>query len=761
MKKVSSGTETHWWERRLNAASKNTRMSKHVFDALYDHQVEAAMWMLGLRQQGQGGILADEMGTGKTVSICGYLHMLKKSNISSRHVLILAPKSLLGQWEAACKLWCPEYQVVTISEDTNTAEDIHTRKIATRIKEIARKSSGGILLMNYERLGRHITRVRQIVTEEDDFDDGEDFLANGIDVPKKKRIVRGYQRAKPDADEAQSSKEKNGLEEETPALGGGDKAGGEQTSLKRTKKTQYSKAWDLVVLDEGHRVKNFSTATSKLVGEVVSRQTVLLSGTPVQNRLRELYTLMDLVTRGTEKNKKGDSTPLLGSVYMFKKKFQDPIRMGSYKDAEDIEVAKKTKRAAQLKYLLKPYYLQRKKDALGLPQNQPQQPLVLPGAAAQNNASAAVANANALPAAAELKTRKHEVLVWINVDEDSQQMKAYREALATREVKDAKKAARQNGGASVQTVFPVLDKLRKIANHPVFGMDEEDQEWREDTYENQGDPDELDQTAEGILASGAKFPIVAHLVKQWKREGRKFLIFSPYKTCLDLLQFAIFDSNNFRYKRLDGSIKGADRTAMVEEFQTPGSRLDGMLLTTGVGAEGLNLTAATRCIIFQPDWRPASDEQAMCRIHRIGQTASDVICYRLFCADLIEDHVWCLQTFKRSMIGSALGASKQARHVDRSDLLKCFEVGRQVKTSDLCEEFDTSKGEGEYHEGVDDVDNELGEVENLRRKFPAVKLSDGAALFKKLAEEVEMDIDSEESDDEDEQAQKPTKRAKK
>jgi ATP-dependent DNA helicase len=136
-----------------------------------------------------------------------------------------------------------------------------------------------------------------------------------------------------------------------------------------------------------------------------------------------------------------------------------------------------------------------------------------------------------------------------------------------------------------------------------------------------------------VTASG-KMLLLDRLVPCLMSKGHKILIFSQFKTQLDLLQDWATQLRSWHCCRIDGAVSQADRQAQIKAFNTdPNYRI--FLLSTRAGGQGINLTAADTVILYDSDWNPQQDLQAQDRAHRIGQT-KPVIVYRLATKGTVE-----------------------------------------------------------------------------------------------------------------------------
>lgn len=135
--------------------------------------------------------------------------------------------------------------------------------------------------------------------------------------------------------------------------------------------------------------------------------------------------------------------------------------------------------------------------------------------------------------------------------------------------------------------------------------------------------------------------VVHELLKLWREQGHKVLLFSQSQKMVLILEAYVADlpeTDRFPYLRMDGGTPISQRQLLVKKFnEDPSIFL--FLLTTRVGGLGVNLTGANRVIIYDPDWNPSTDLQARERAWRIGQK-KDVVIYRLLTTGTIEEKVY-------------------------------------------------------------------------------------------------------------------------
>jgi len=143
-------------------------------------------------------------------------------------------------------------------------------------------------------------------------------------------------------------------------------------------------------------------------------------------------------------------------------------------------------------------------------------------------------------------------------------------------------------------------------------------------------------TVEDLIADSGKLQVLDSLLDRLKAEGHRVLIFSQMTKLIDLLEHFL-RYRRHKYSRLDGQTALSSRRDLVKAFQTDSS-IFAFLLSTRAGGLGINLTSADTVIFFDNDWNPSCDEQAMDRVHRIGQQRQ-VTVYRLVCSNTVEERI--------------------------------------------------------------------------------------------------------------------------
>ncbi|KAG8933089.1 hypothetical protein FRC02_012457 [Tulasnella sp. 418] len=198
-------------------------------------------------------------------------------------------------------------------------------------------------------------------------------------------------------------------------------------------------------------------------------------------------------------------------------------------------------------------------------------------------------------------------------------------------------AALQKAASGQNTQISLLNiavELKKAANHPYLfdGAEAVTQD--------------KDQTLKGIVMNSGKMVLLDKLLARLKADDHRVLIFSQMVRILDILS-DYMTLRGYQHQRLDGTVSSEVRKKAIMHFNAPGSPDFAFLLSTRAGGLGINLETADTVIIFDSDWNPQNDLQAMARAHRIGQK-SHVNVYRFVSKDTMEEDV--LERAKRKMV---------------------------------------------------------------------------------------------------------------
>ncbi|XP_072881772.1 DNA excision repair protein ERCC-6 [Hemitrygon akajei] len=367
--------------------------------------------------------------------------------------------------------------------------------------------------------------------------------------------------------------------------------------------------WHYVILDEGHKIRNPNAAITVACKQFRTPHRIILSGSPMQNNLKELWSLFDFVFPGK-----------LGTLQVFMEQFSVPITMGGYQNASPVQVQTAYKCACVLRDTINPYLLRRIKADVKMN-------LALPD--------------------------KSEQVLFCRLTEE--QREVYQSFIDSKEVYQILNRDMQ--------VFPGLIALRKICNHPDL--------FSGGPKILKGVPDEqlTEEEHFGYWKRSGKMIVVDALLKLWHKQGHRVLLFSQSRQMLDILELFVRNLG-YTYFKMDGSTTIPSRQPLILKFNE-NSSIFLFLLTTRVGGLGINLTGANRVIIYDPDWNPSTDIQARERAWRIGQT-KQVTVYRLLTAGTIEEKIYHRQIFKQFLCNRVLKDPKQRRFFKSNDLTELF-----------------------------------------------------------------------------------------
>ena len=264
-----------------------------IYPSLFDYQKTGVQWLHELFSQQAGGIIGDEMGLGKTIQIIAFLAGLHYSKKLTKPVIVVCPATVMKQWVNEFHRWWPPFRV-TILHSSGSGM-INVRSESNRedrlLEQVWDPSRRNQPLTASQKSAKRITRP---ILEE-----------GGV-------LVTTY----------------SGLQSYGPLLIPVD--------------------WSYAVLDEGHKIRNPDTAITIYCKELRTPNRIILSGTPMQNNLIELWSLFDFVF------------PMrLGTLVSFRNQFDIPIRQGGYANASNLQVQTAFKCAETLKDAISPYLLQR------------------------------------------------------------------------------------------------------------------------------------------------------------------------------------------------------------------------------------------------------------------------------------------------------------------------------------------------------------------------------------------------------------------
>ena len=328
--------------------------------------------------------------------------------------------------------------------------------------------------------------------------------------------------------------------------------------------------YEVLVVDEVQRLKNQTSKLFRSLFHYDINFKLLLTGTPLQNTLQELFVLLHFLDPESFPSEKG-----------FLSQFGDDVLTGE-------------QHISKLHKLLAPHMLRRvKADVLD----------GLPG--------------------------KEEFIVRVEMSE--MQLEYYR-AILTRNYNIL--CGTNTGRTTKISLTNIVTELQKCCNHPFL-------------FQGAEPPTKsADEAIELLVKSSGKLLLLDKMLDRLKAHGHRVLIFSQMTRMLDILEDYLF-YKDYSYERIDGSITGPERQERIDRFNAEDSDHFCFLLSTRAGGLGINLATADTVIIYDSDWNPHNDIQALSRAHRIGQEKR-VMIYRMVTRSSVEESI--IQRAKKKMM---------------------------------------------------------------------------------------------------------------
>ncbi|KAF2007805.1 hypothetical protein P154DRAFT_453030 [Amniculicola lignicola CBS 123094] len=388
----------------------------------------------------------------------------------------------------------------------------------------------------------------------------------------------------------------------------------------------------LLLCDEGHRLKNGESQTFTALTSLNVQKRVILSGTPIQNDLSEYFSLLNFANPN-----------YLGTRNDFRKQFENPILRGRDSLASDTDRKKGDERLSELLTLVNKFIIRRTNDILS----------------------------KYLPV-------KYEHVVFCNLAPFQKDL--YNHFIAS---PDIKSLLRGKGSQPLKAI----GMLKKLCNHP----DLLDLPSDLPGCENMLPDDFVHKDARGRdrdvkVWYGGKMLVLDRMLARIRADTNdKIVLISNYTQTLDIFA-TLCRSRGYGHLRLDGSMNVGKRQKLVDKFNDPEGPEFVFLLSSKAGGCGLNLIGANRLVLFDPDWNPAADQQALARVWRDGQK-KDCFVYRFIATGTIEEKIFQRQSHKQSLSSCVVDSAEDVeRHFSLDSLKELFQY-RDNTTSDTHDTF--------------------------------------------------------------------------
>lgn len=464
-------------------------------------------------------------------------------------------------------------------------------------------------------------------------------------------------------------------------------------SAQRARASGGSLAFEWLIADEGHKLKNEKSQSARCIRCVRSERRLLLTGTPIQNNLRELWSLMDLCAPG-----------LLGDKSTFKHEYEKPITRGQSREASERERHQSAQTSKALRKKIEPHFRRKEKEQILSRSNERSSTALSKTAVGDEECDDELSNVSSaqrsdhgkssenscsedrtaskvqyqkeddgrnIPPAPSPKGlgRKNDIVVHLKLTHE--QRSVYSAFLNCPTVHSALNRA---GSA-----LSALTMLKKICDHPQLMSEKTMQELTSDgcSESSKTNIHQEEVDARQVLSKpscsirSCKIEFTLAMTKELIEKGHKLLMFSQSKEFLEVTEQTLHQ-HSIAYIRIDGDVPPEERQRRVDRFkQTSATEIPVFLLTSHVGGLGLTLTEASRIIVLDPSWNPATDNQSVDRAYRIGQD-KDVVVYRLITCGTVEEKIYRKQVFKGALSRAGTDESEAFRYFTQEQLSDLF-----------------------------------------------------------------------------------------
>jgi DNA repair and recombination protein RAD54 and RAD54-like protein len=388
----------------------------------------------------------------------------------------------------------------------------------------------------------------------------------------------------------------------------------------------------LMLCDEGHRLKNGESQTFTALNSLNVSRRVILSGTPIQNDLSEYFSLISFANPN-----------LLGTRLEFRKRYEIPILKGRDAAGTDADRQKGDECLKELLAVVNKFIIRRTNDILS----------------------------KYLPV-------KYEHVVFCNLAPF--QLDLYNYFISS---PDIKALLRGKGSQPLKAI----GLLKKLCNHPDLLNLPDDLPGCEQYFPEDYVPkDSRGRDREVKPWYSGKMQVLDRMLARIRQDTNdKIVLISNYTQTLDVFD-KLCRARGYGSLRLDGTMNVTKRQKLVDKFNDPDGNEFVFLLSSKAGGCGLNLIGANRLVLFDPDWNPAADQQALARVWRDGQK-KDCFVYRFIATGTIEEKIFQRQSHKQSLSSCVVDSAEDVeRHFTLDSLRELFQYHGKT-TSDTHDTF--------------------------------------------------------------------------
>ncbi|KAL0222241.1 hypothetical protein RCL1_002095 [Eukaryota sp. TZLM3-RCL] len=449
-------------------------------------------------------------------------------------------------------------------------------------------------------------------------------------------------------------------------------------------------SFDYLVLDEAQGIKNASSIRHQRITAIKCYHRLLLTGTPIQNNLRELWSLLsflmpsvfngfnieDLPLDEVDPKHGGDS----GDEQEGKEEEKEGEKVEEKEESEVEDSAiiqKKERRRAQLRRILAPFILRRlKKSVLPFLPEKTEELIYCQRTEVQDKVYTMIVNrtrTELMNNVTNQKTMSNIVMQlrkasnhphFFNVFYNQNLLSKISKILDNLSLEDLKAVDRS-------LFFPFAKKSKPDYEEILFALSTLTDLELHYLCSRVDELEDFEMSNDELLWSSSKILKLREIVPTLVLQGHRILIFSQFVMVLDVLE-RLFSEIEMDYCRLDGSTPTLERQEIIDSFNQNES-IKIFLLSTKAGGVGINLTAADTVIFFDCDWNPQNDSQAEDRVHRIGQT-KQVKVFKLILKDSIDEFIY--ETARKKailnaeLLDNAFVDKKMERRVDFAKVLE-------------------------------------------------------------------------------------------
>eukprot|EP01027_Heterolobosea_sp_BB2_P019512 GEZU01027408.1.p1 GENE.GEZU01027408.1~~GEZU01027408.1.p1 ORF type:complete len:837 (-),score=159.01 GEZU01027408.1:101-2611(-) len=580
----------------------------------------------------RGCVLAHSMGLGKTLTTVTFIYMFLKMKKGKTAIVVL-PKSVMTNWSNELRSWIIKADLREI--DTYEMDSVALKTEFSRQAMVRRwKAGGGVLLVGFELFSK--------------------LMCVSSSKSSKNKEAKEFTSAQKETIEALSST-------------------------------------DLVIVDEGHKIKNPKTLLNRALENIKTRNRLVLTGTPLQNHLMEYYYMIQFIR------------PNYWAEEEFKDIFADPITRGQAKDSSATEVRLMKYRSFALTQELNNFVHRR--DVSILRKELPER-------------HEFIIRVNLTPIQTDLyraylkaerpntmvlqmfsilgKIANHPDLLRSYVERARAQPKKapslapfLMRATPPKDSNSFSSSNNNNNNNGLEVIdllsdddtdapatpatpaTPAISSASSSGTGADIPMMEDDWSWAYKVVEK--------DYKENDIEKSSKMVVLLEIIRESVAANSKLLVFSQFVETLDCIERFLKANpvetddgkvtwrRDHTYYRLDGSTAGAARQKMVDQFNKEHATQKLFLISTKAGGLGLNLTGANRVVLFDVSWNPANDQQAIFRVFRYGQT-KPVYIYRLVAARTVEDKVFKRVMSKMWLAHKIVDKKTPVRNLRKDDL---------------------------------------------------------------------------------------------